>query len=373
MFKAKRIIYVHDVNVMNAHIKWCRENRIEGPSEAWVLQQRLPKLYYTLDVRYTKLILRYMGNGNLYSIYVFQLDGAEHEQTITGLRAFNLLQRMSNKGVVDLSKNRKWYNPSYDSWNVGPIGGIIYFNEKYRNQRFDNCIEYDRRSAYASALLEDIPDTRKPPRERDYIKPGEIGFRNMNQGYSEEEQFYAIFEPGKYAEYIYPAMESPFKNFARYYFEKKIMSSGEEEDRAKQILNYAIGYIRRKNPFIHSCILSRCRYFIENIIDENTLYSNTDSIVSLVERKDLEELIGNDIGQFRVQHKGSFAYTISGYQWNQDLPSIRGRSKEWFKRAYPNGFDILKDEIPFVEANKYYYNKEKGEIRLCQELEDINE
>ena len=373
MFKNRRIIYVDDVKEMNEHIKYCKENRIEAPTEAWASMQRIPRLYYTMDILYTRIILRYQGNGNLYTSYIFQLDGSEHAQTISGLRAFNLLQRMSNKGVVDLSKNYKWYNSYYDSWNVGPIGGLIYFNKKLSNARYDNCIEYDRRSAYASALLEPIPDTRVIPREKDYIKPGEVGFRHMSQGYSNDEQFYAIFEPGHYAEYIYPLMESPFKNFANHYYEKKIKTEGKEADKAKQILNYAIGYIRRKNPFVHSCILSRARYFIEDLIDEDTLYCNTDSIVSRKYRIDLENLVGDEIGKFKIQHKGSFAYTGSGYQWNNDLPSVRGKSKQWFKNAYPNGFDILRDELPYTEANIYYYNREKGEIEKCPEEENTNE
>lgn len=367
MYKSKRIVYVDDYKVMNQHIKFCRENRIEAPSEQWASQQRIPRAYYTLDILYTRLILRYYGNGNMYTTYIFQLDGAEHGQAISGLRAFNLLQRMSNKGVVDLTNNYKWYNSKYGIWNLAPIGGLIYFNEKLRDQRHENCIEYDRRSAYASALMEDIPDTRVIPRTNDYVKKGEIGFREMQNGYSEDIQLYAIFEPGYLADYIYPAIESPFKKFALHYFEKRKNAKGREADKVKQILNFSIGYIRRKNPFIHSCILSRCRYFIENLIDEDTLYCNTDSLVTRKHREDLEHLVGEEIGQFRVQHKGSFAYTVSGYQWNNDLPSVRGKSKNWFKNAYPNGFDILVDELPYIEANTYYFDKEKGEIMKCQE------
>lgn len=373
MFKNKRVVYVHDVNEMNEHIKYCKIHKMEAPSEAWASLQKIPKLYYTLDVLYTRIILRYHGNGNLYTTYIFQLDGSEHPQTISGLRAFNLLQRMSNKGVVDLTRNYKWYNSYYDSWNVGPIGGLIYFNKKLMGQRYENCIEYDRRSAYACALMEPIPDTKVLPRENDYIKPGEVGFKHTRQGYSNDEQFYAIFEPGIKAEYVYPLIESPFKNFATYYYNKKLNATGLEYDRAKQILNYAIGYIRRKNPFVHSCILSRSRYFIEKLIDKDTLYCNTDSLVTRKPREDLEHLVGDEIGKFKVQHKGAFAYTESGYQWNNDLPSVRGKSKKWFENAYPNGFDILTDTLPFIEANKYYYDNEKGEICLCQEEENIKE
>ena len=76
-----------------------------------------------------------------------------------------------------------------------------------------------------------------------------------------------------------------------------------EQEKMKQILNYSIGYIRRKNPFVHSCILSRARYYIEDLIDENTLYSNTDSIVSLGRRVDLDKKLGHNIGDFKIKRK----------------------------------------------------------------------
>ena len=246
MFKTKRIIYVDNVKEMNKHIKYCLENRIEAPSEAWVNLQRIKKVYFTLDILYTRIILRYYGNGNLYTTYIFQLDGSEHQQAIPGLRTFSLLQRMSNKGVVDLTGNSKWYNAEYDTWNLAPIGGLIYFNQKLKDIRFENCIEYDRRSAYASALMEDIPDTRRPPKEGGYLQKGEIGFRTMSQGYNDEEQFYAIFEEGMYADYIYPAMESPFKKFAQYYYNIKL-------NFCKEIHNFFVSVIFFSQSFC-TCI-----------------------------------------------------------------------------------------------------------------------
>lgn len=364
MFRNKRIVYVHDVNVMNRHLKFCMENRMRGDSEAWIQLQQIPRAYYTLEVLYARIILRYAGNGNPYTEYIFYLDGSEHQQAISGMRAFNTLQKMSDKGVVDLTGNKELYDDLHGVWKIGAVGGLIYFNQKYVDNRFENCYCYDRNSAYSAAMLEPIPNTNVIPRRNDYIKKGEIGFREMELGLSKEIHLYALFEEGLFAEYIFPAIESPFKHFVEHHYKKRSKAKGIEADRIKQTLNYAVGYIRRKNPFIHSCILSRARFYIESLIDDDTLYSNTDSIVSKVRRPDIEKLIGTEIGQFKVEHKGSFAYTGSGYQWNHDSPSIRGRSKEWFKNAYPNGFDILKDEIPFM-TNKYEYDEKKGMIVLC--------
>lgn len=373
MFKTKRLVYVHDVREMNKHLRFCRDNRILGSSEEWIKLQRLPKAYYTLDIMYARIILRYAGNGNPYTEYIFYLDGSKHHQAVSGMRAFNTLQKMSDKAVVDLTGNKELYDSLYGRWNLGAISGLIYFNEKLSGKRYEKCYCYDRRSAYSAAMLEPIPNTNVLPRRNDYLKKGEIGFRQMEHGINNENNFYAIFEEGALAEYIFPAIESPFKHFVEYFYKKRAKAKGVEADKIKQTLNYAVGYIRRKNPFIHSCILSRARYYIESLIDENTLYSNTDSIVSRERRPDIEALVGTEIGQFKIEHKGSFAYNGSGYQWNYENPSIRGRSKEWFKNAYPNGFDILKDEIPFM-VNKYEYDKKKGIIVLCdlQQKEEEN-
>lgn len=374
MFKNKRIVYVRDVREMNKHLKYCKEHRLEAPSEAWASLQRLPSIYYTLELMYARIVLRYAGKGTPYTEYVFYLDGSYHQQAISGMRAFNTLQRMSNKGVVDLTNNPEYYDQTFDQWKLGSIAGLIYFNPKLINHRYENCVCYDRRSAYSSAMLEPIPNTNVLPRRFGRVGKNEIGFIEMELGYNEESHFYAVFEEGRQADYIYPAIESPFKHFVEYFFNKRKKAKGVETDKLKQTLNYAVGYIRRKNPFIHSCILSRARFYIEALIDEDTLYSNTDSIVSRVRRPDLDALVGDNVGDFKVEHKGSFAYTESGYQWNNDLPSIRGRSKEWFKNAYPNGFDILRDEIPFM-VNKYEYNREKGIIEKCNlepKKEEVN-
>lgn len=367
MFKSKRIEYILNVKEMNEHLKYCYKNRILAPSEAWANLQRIPKMYYTIDVKYTKIILRYSGNGHLYTEYIFNLDGSEHTQTISGLRAFNLLQRMSNKGVVDLTNNSKYYDKKYEQWKIGFMAGLVWFNPRFNRQRHADCYEYDVNNAYSAAMLQDIPNTKVIPREKDIVHKGEIGFREMQRGLTDEIYLYAVFEEGQHAEYIFPAIESPFKTFVEHYFKKREEAKTKvESEKMKQILNYSIGYIRRKNPFIHSCILSRARYFIEDLVDLNSsLYCNTDSIVSKGKREDLDKLLGHNVGDFKIKHTGNFAYNDSGYQWNNELPSVRGKSKEWFKNAFPNGFDILTDRLPYIEANKYIFNEKEGVIQLA--------
>ena len=363
MYRQKKQIYVNSLKEINEHIKYCRKNRILAPSEDWVKLQNLKRCYYTMEVLLTRFIIRYEGNGNRYAEYIFYLDGTIVEEKMSGVRAFNLLQRMSNKAVNDLTENLDYFDLTYDKWKLDTIGGLVWFNPKYSGMRFEHCYEYDENSSYSYAMLQPIPNTKVVPRYG-FLKKGEIGFRTTRRGYSDDECFYAVFKEGELAEYIYPAIESPFKKFVEYYYTKRQKAKTKaEKDKIKEILNYSIGYIRRKDPFLHSCILSRARYYIESFIDDDTLYSNTDAIVSKVRRPDLEQLLGDGIGQFKIAHEGNFAYNGSGYQWNNELPSVRGKSKNWFKNAFPNGFDILTDELPFTEANIFYFDEQEGVIK----------
>lgn len=73
---------------------------------------------------------------------------------------------------------------------------------------------------------------------------------------------------------------------------------------------------------------------------------NTDSIISRVERKDLE--LGTEIGDWSLKHIDDFAYIGMTYQWGKEIPGWRGIPKAWF----PDDFDILKDPAP--ERNNPY-------------------
>ena len=127
-------------------------------------------------------------------------------------------------------------------------------------------------------------------------------------------------------------------------------------------MNLAVGYLQRVNPILRTFVLSYANERIKSFVDENTLYSNTDSIVSLVQRPDIEEHLSNEIGDWKLEHQGDFAFKGFCYQWNYNAPSYRGISKAWFKPEY----DILKDELP-KHGNKYYFNKDTVQIEAINE------
>lgn len=88
-------------------------------------------------------------------------------------------------------------------------------------------------------------------------------------------------------------------------------------------------------------------------MDENTIYVNTDCIVSVKERDDLE--IGEEVGQFKLERDGEdFACNGDVHQWNLEKPAYPGIPKEWFLK-FPE-WDLLKDPPP-PNQNIYQFNQ----------------
>lgn len=103
-----------------------------------------------------------------------------------------------------------------------------------------------------------------------------------------------------------------------------------EKQYYKDQINMSIGNLANHNPFLRNMIIWYSNNFIESKVDENTIWSNTDSIVSTVKRDDLK--ISDEIGDFKIEHEGRFIQNITGYQWLDDNKiSNKGLSKDKIK------------------------------------------
>lgn len=367
-FKKQKIYYIDDVNVMNKHLEICKKYRVETQEEMFKIQkgnrQYHSSYYFTWNQGLTKIELNYTPTDGKFSKFIFQLDGKTNLDQKTGMEAFALLQRMSNSFVNDMTNDPEIYDQNNQCWLVPSIAGIVWVNPKFKGKRISNCIGYDENSAWDWAMCQPMPNTNKPYKKWQKLKDGEIGFNRDIRGYSDREYLYMETKIGELCEFVFEKIESPFKDFVNYYYnKKKNAKTPEEKQKYKDILVFPIGYMARKNPFIRSAILSYSNYRIFDLIDPETTYSsNTDSLNSTVIRDDIE--LGEELGQFKIEHTGDYVYCDSGYQWNKALPSVRGKSKKWFENAYPNGFDILKDELPSTEANYYELDLETFQLKL---------
>lgn len=236
-------------------------------------------------------------------------------------------------------------------WGSMSASPYRYSNSAYHKKRV-KAWSYDVNSAYAAAMLKDMPDTSKECRQG-YIEEGEIGFKLLPKFNNDGDMCVAITEKGKYSNYIYPLMPSPFKKFVeKWYKIKKETKDKKEKEKAKAMLVCAVGYLQRRNPALRAAIMTYANQFIIERMDENTIYVNTDCIVSLVARDDLE--IGEEVGQFKLEREGEdFACNGDVHQWNLEKPAYPGIPKEWFAK-FPK-WDLLKDPPP-PNQNIYQFN-----------------
>jgi hypothetical protein len=219
------------------------------------------------------------------------------------------------------------------------------FNPKYNATR-QPAVSYDLNSAYGSAILEGWIDTTHEPKAK-IVEPGEIGFTDDISN---------LVEEGEFSMFVFPKCETPeglVKFIKTYYERKKNPKDRKEKTTAKNMLNHVVGCLQNKNFWMRAYVVAKCNKYILDRIDENTLYWNTDCIVSRVRRPDLEENIGLEIGQWKIDHEGEFAYNGFTYQWNDEKPAWRSVPKEWI----PEHYDILNcDGLDIVETNCWFFD-----------------
>lgn len=305
-----------------------------------------------LDIQRTKVILTAKIGGKLEQ-YIFRLDAEDPTQYTNGGEAYKIMKQYV-KDLPDL-RDDPFYKDFIDNDDISTIGscfGIASFNPKFNKTRTEGCYGYDLNSAWPYFLCQPIPDTSEHPRIYEVVMKGEIGFDTTNDGN------WRLVRPGHIAQYVFKLIESPFKRFVEvWYNKKKAAKTVKDKTKAKGVLNYSIGYLQRVNPFIRAMVICQANEYIETLIyqdghlRDDVIYWNTDSIVCTHK---LPLTIGEELGQWKLQHTGSFALINSTYQWGKDIPTHKGVAKGWYKKRYPNGVDILTDSIPTKQDNIYY-------------------
>lgn len=209
----------------------------------------------------------------------------------------------------------------YQQYTITNLGGYQN-NHIDKKGEYDYAICYDVNKSYFNACKNPMPTEmidkyRKPEK-------GEVGFGFNGLpiiGPSNVECVW-IFKLEKM-----PTLEKYFHLYC-----KKLNNAKDKNEKKffKDEINFSLGNLSHFNPFLRNMIVWYSNKFIESKVDENTIWSNTDSIVSLVKRPDLE--IGTEIGQFKIEHEGRFIHGVTGYQWIDDnVLSNKGVSKEKVK------------------------------------------
>lgn len=323
--KNKRVRNI-DIKEMNQHLKFVHNYRkisynVNPPfySQLWAKIEDNP---VTLKLTYSR--------GGFCCTYVCRKDGTV---LVDGISGAATLKSLGSYAKVPRIENKEGYVSR----------PFTYTNKEYEGKRVENCIGYDVNKCYRWAMLQPMPDTSVKPRAGTIKVGEEIGFALD----IDEDNF--IMKREGYSNFIFPIdKNNPFKGFVERW------SKEPNKAKAKGIINSLTGQLKYTNYYLRAAIVSYARQRMESLIDENTLYCNTDSIVSMKPRDDLK--VSDEVGDFKIEHKGSFVFKASTYQWNYETPSWKGVSKSRFSKH----FDLVTDDIPpLVMPYTYDYIKKR--------------
>lgn len=272
--------------------------------------------------------------GSYACTYICRKDGDDVTQATDGGEAFRILSQYYKVPKMDKKVCGK---ADEGGLSASPL---LWHNKKYENMWID-AYGYDLNSAYSAAMLGPMPDTSVPARVGTIIEGKEIGFEEVLNPKKNNQATMLVPKYKGFSLYIFPLMESPFKRFVEKWYDKKANSlpGSYEKIKAKGVLNYSVGQLQNVNPFLRATIIGRCNELVQSLITEDTLFCNTDSIVS---RVPLDLKIGDGIGEWKIEHQGKVAYVGANYQWDNGDISYRHIPKKWFKE----GWDITKDPVP---------------------------
>lgn len=334
------------VEEMNKHLKYVFDYyevvyRAKQSTETFKRKAFLEDSLVNFKLTYKK--------GSVACTYICRKDGIENTQATDGGEAYRILCKYYKVPKVD----EKYCGRADDGGlSASPI---LWHNPKYENT-WQEAWAYDLNSAYSYAMLQPIPDTSKPPRVGTIKNGLEIGFEEVLNPKKDNQATMLVPKFSGFSLYVFPLMESPFKKFVENWYNKKCsaLPGSYEKNKAKGVLNMSVGQLQNTNPFIRACIVGRCNNLIESLIDEDTLFCNTDCIVS---RKPLDLPLGTGCGQWKLENQGRVAYKGANYQWENGEVSYRHIPKSWF----PKGWDITKDPLPRT-GNIYEFKNKRLEM-----------
>lgn len=229
---------------------------------------------------------------------------------------------------------------------------FLWFNSNHNMTR-QFAYGYDQNSAYTYALLTArLPDcTRR-------LQPGILGVDEVGfdlDGNSAKQGQYCLFR--------FPLMpetdRARIRCFCNTWYKRKMNSKSgtAEHTKAKDYLNIIIGYFQLNCCFLRSAVINASDQIMLDIINQegdSILLSNTDSIVSV---KPLPELkIGKELGEWKYEHKGNFAYKNYDYQWDDGKTATRGHATS----TRGEDFDLLEGNY-LINGNSWKYNYETNQ------------
>lgn len=230
------------------------------------------------------------------------------EDEITDYQDLQIIKRRANGFLAHLKRlTYPNFNEKYIRAVEGPLNSLDpedfpNLKFKYINEReVENVSCIDINSSYLAILGEGYFPNVNERRERGIVQKGEVGFL-------EGSGVLKMVGENDYADVIFPLSYS--EDLAKWTREKykelkKYKKHGDKVaySQLKTAIVSMIGSVRNHNAYLYVFIIHKAKQKILNLIDENCIMCNTDSITYCGERPDLEGLIGDDLGEFKFEYK----------------------------------------------------------------------
>lgn len=307
--------------------------------------------YYYYVVKITKAYLTYKRYDKWINIYynLENPEGGELVRSYNGGEAYRYLQRYAHIPALDKEKGygyERVERPGQSDkikWSIKNIMPSPYVNEKIEVNKYYKVYYYDKHRAFLEGCKGLFPDTEHCE-FLTTIKEGQVGFN---------EDGIPNYVVGEFCLYVFNLIEIEGLSKWADRMEEKILDAKKKGDKQKtydlkHMYTDAIGMLCRHNPFIHNVIVDNCMKYMNEAMDENTLYSVTDSIISTVERKDLKQ--GIHTGEFEQDCVGIdiyFSKTSAGYQLY-----TKNNNEYVLYKSRERGSSTLEEKINLRNRNK---------------------
>ena len=300
---------------------------------------------------YVQMCLRSSGKILRYRCY---FDGQTHNES----RYSSHIARAYYKTLPGIKDKYAWPEKK-----VSLIRTRLFhtYKKEYCGRYIPNCIGYDFNSHFASVMMEGLPDYRVEPKKDVEVGAGEVGFNYTEDGEGKYYLDLVLAGEGK-ADIVYPIMEptKELKDLIRKWYKVKSTTKDKEEKaKAKAYLVQGYTLLGNKFPPIRAYVAGMAGRQVSSLMDENTIRCNVDCIVSIKRRPDLEAILGDGLGQLKVEGKGTFCMTsINTYDWI-DMDIHKANGVNLALRA--PGYDCLHPERK-LRSFPYRFDKLTGKV-----------
>lgn len=238
------------------------------------------------------------------------------------------------------------------------------YKKEYCGKYIPGCVAYDFNSHFASVMLEGIPDYKVEPKKLCEVGENEVGFKYVYDDTDGKYFLDIVLQNEGIADIVYPVTEPPIelkKLIKKWYKVKSTTKDKEEKAKAKAYLVQGYTLLGKKFPPIRAYVAGMAGRQVSSLVDENTIRCNVDCIVSTKRRPDLEKIIGEGLGQLKIEAKGTFCMTsVNTYDWiEMDIHKANGVNLTL--RA--PGYDCLHPERKY-RSFPYKFNKRTGKVDL---------